>query len=228
MGISPEGMKLVLTGVIVSFLGFLLGTWVKWLGISVFSIGALFTLFSAYFFRDPERDRVFAPGEIASPADGTVLSVKTEGDPDTVVVRIFLSVFNVHIQRSPIDGKIEDVSYTKGKFAIAYKPEAAENERNRIKILGEQGLFAEVEQITGAIARRIACYVQEGQEVKAGEKIGMIYFGSQVALHLPTSVKMLVKPGNNVQAGETIIGIIGREVKIPGQDESFKIQKEVY
>jgi len=206
MGFAPEGVKLICIGAAVAVVGFAASFWMKWVGIPVLALGIFFTLFSAYFFRDPTRDKVFAPGEIVCPADGTVLSVRTESDPNVTVIRIFLSVFNVHLQRSPMEGKVESVTYTKGKFAIAYKPEASDNERNLIKITGENGRFAHVEQITGSIARRIVAYVKPGEEVKAGDRIGMIYFGSQVAVYLPKDCRILVDTGDKVYGAETILG----------------------
>ncbi len=207
MGIVPEGIKLICIGAAAAAAGLIASFWLKWLGIPVLVLGVVFALFSAYFFRDPERDKVFAPGEIVCPADGTVLSVRTEDDPNVTVVRIFLSIFNVHLQRSPMEGKVESVTYTRGKFAIAYKPEASENERNLIKITGENGRFAHVEQLTGSIARRIIAYVKPGDAVKASDKIGMIYFGSQVAVYLPKTSRVLVKPGDKVYGAETILGL---------------------
>ena len=207
MGIVLEGVKLIGFGAAAAVAGGLLCFWSKWAGGPLLALGLLFTIFSAYFFRDPKRDKIFAPGEIASPADGTVLSVRVEDDPDMLVVRIFLSVFNVHLQRSPMDGKVESVAYTRGKFAVAYKPEASENERNMITITGEQGRFAHVEQITGAIARRIVAYVKGGDAVKISDRIGMIYFGSQVAVYLPKGTRVLVKPGEKVYGAETVLGL---------------------
>jgi phosphatidylserine decarboxylase len=207
MGFAPEGIKLIAGGVIAAAVGSMLLIWSRWAGGPVIFLGLFFAIFSAYFFRDPERDRVFAPGEIACPADGTVMSVKNEGTPGITVVRIFLSVLNVHVQRAPMEGRIEKTKYTKGTFAIAYKPEAATNERNLIRIGGEYGRFVEVEQITGSIARRIACYVKEAQTVKISERIGMIYFGSQVAVYLPETARVLVKPGDKVAGAETVLGL---------------------
>ncbi len=204
---APEGIKLMTGGGAATVLGFLLCFWSKWAGVPLLCLGALFTLFSAYFFRDPNREKVFAPAEIACPADGTVLSVGPEDNPEMVVVRIFLSVFNVHVQRSPLDGRVEKVEYYKGKFAVAYKPEAKENARNLITIIGEEGRFAHVEQITGAIARRIASYVKAGDSVKISDRIGMIYFGSQVAVYLPKKTRVLVKPGEKVYGSETVLGL---------------------
>ena len=207
MGFAPAGTKLIAIGVLLAALGGMLTVWSKGVGLPVLFLGALFAAFSAFFFRDPERDKVFAPGELACPADGTVMTVKNEGVPGITVVRIFLSVFSVHVQRAPMEGKIEKIKYSKGKFAIAYKPEAAQNERNLIRIAGEYGRFVEVEQITGSIARRIACYVSEGQGIRQGERIGMIYFGSQVAFYLPDPVRVLVKPGDRVTGAETTLAL---------------------
>ena len=207
MGFAPIGIKLIAGGVAAAALGGVLMAWSRWAGVPVLFLGLAFASFSAYFFRDPERERVFAPGEIACPADGTVMTIKNEGTPGITVVRIFLSVFNVHVQRAPIAGRIEKIKYTKGKFAVAYAPEAAENERNLIRIAGEYGRTVEIEQITGAIARRIACYVEEGRQVKLGERVGMIYFGSQVAVYLPDTARVLVKPGDKVAGSETVLGL---------------------
>ena len=207
MGFAPAGIKLIAGGELAAAIGGVVMVWCRDTGMAIMFLGLAFGGFSAYFFRDPERDKVFAPGEIACPADGTVMSVQNEGTPGITVVRIFLSVLNVHVQRAPMEGKVEKTLYTKGKFAIAYKPEAADNERNLIRIGGEYGRFVEIEQITGSIARRIACYVKEGQAVRQGERVGMIYFGSQVAVYLPESVRVLVKPGDKVAGAETVLAL---------------------
>jgi len=106
-----------------------------------------------------------------------------------------------------MEGKISKVKYTKGRFAVAYAPEAAGNERNLIAITGEYGRIITIEQITGAIARRIACYVKEGEDVKIGQRVGMIYFGSQVAVYLPENARVLVKPGDKVAGAETVLAL---------------------
>lgn len=207
MGFAPEGIKLIAGGVIAAALGGVVVVWSRWAGVPLLVLGLAFAAFSAYFFRDPERDKVFAPGDIACPADGTVMTIKNEGTPGITVVRIFLSVLNVHVQRAPMEGKISKVKYTKGKFAVAYAPEAADNERNLISITGEYGRTITIEQITGAIARRIACYVKEGEDVKQGQRVGMIYFGSQVAVYLPETARVLVKPGDKVEGAETVLAV---------------------
>ena len=206
MGFAPIGIKLISAGVAAAIAGGALIGCCKWTGMALLFLGLFFAGFSAYFFRDPERPRVFGPGDIACPADGQVLTIKNEGTPGITVIRIFLSVLNVHVQRAPIAGKVEKIKFTQGEFAIAYKPEAAENQRNLIRIAGADGRSVEIEQITGSIARRIACYVTENQEVKIGGRVGMIYFGSQVAVYLPESAKILVKPGDKVAGAETVLG----------------------
>ena len=173
----------------------------------LFFIYFILGVFVAFFFRDPLRNTVYAANEIACPADGKILSIKTEDDPNILVIRIFLSIFNVHIQRATIDGQVEDTVYTKGSFAFANNPSADKNERNLIKIKnGER--FAHVEQITGAIARRIECWVKKGEQVKAGQKVGVIYFGSQVAVYLPKDkVTVTVKEGQSVQGALSVLGL---------------------
>ena len=175
--------------------------------ITLFFIYILIAVFVAFFFRDPVRNTNFSANEIACPADGKILSIKTEDDPNVLVIRIFLSIFNVHIQRATIEGEVEDTIYTKGSFAFANNPNADKNERNLIKIKnGER--FAHVEQITGAIARRIECFVKKGQKVKAGQKIGLIHFGSQVAVYLPKDkVIITVKEGQSVQGALSVLGL---------------------
>lgn len=177
------------------------------LQLAIFYIYSLLALFVLFFFRDPVRNTVYSPEEIACPADGRVISIKTEKDPNVLVIRIFLSVFNVHIQRATISGKVGEVIYTKGKFAFANNPDADKNERNLIHFSdGEK--FAHMEQITGAIARRIEAWVKPGDTVTAGQKAGLIYFGSQVAVYLPKDkVTVTVKEGQSVQGGLSVLGL---------------------
>lgn len=203
MKIASEATKIV----VIAFIAFLISFYVAKTFKIVYFISALsliLLVFSLYFFRDPKREKIFKEDEISSPADGTVLSIDNETE-DKVVIRIFLSIFNVHIQRSPIDGKIKEIIFFPGKFKIAYKHEAKDNQRNLIKIVSKNQKEVWVEQITGAIARRINCYVKENETVKNGQKIGIIYFGSQVAVYLPKDVKIIVKPGDKLKAGIDVI-----------------------
>lgn len=175
--------------------------------------GFLFVLvgcFCAYFFRDPNRNVEFAEDEIACPADGTVLSIQTEEDPNSVVVRIFLSIFDIHVQRSTIKGKTGDIFYNKGTFLFADNPAAVKNERNLIQLFkdGDPKKFAHVEQITGAIARRIECWVHPHEDIKQNRRLGLVRFGSQVAVYLPKDkVRIVVKKGQKVQGGITVLAL---------------------
>ena len=166
--------------------------------------------FCAYFFRDPNRHVQFADDEIACPADGTVMSIKTEEDPNSIVVRIFLSIFDIHVQRSTITGKTGDIYYNKGTFLFADNPDAVKNERNLIQLFkdGDPTRFAHVEQITGAIARRIECWVHPHEDIKQERRLGLVRFGSQVAVYLPKDkVRVIVKPGQKVQGGITVLAL---------------------
>lgn len=183
-------------GAVLCFFGF----WGRLASILPF----LFALFSAYFFRDPERNISADASAILSPGDGTVLSVQKEGPADVVTIRIFLSVFNVHVQRAPIAGTVEKIHYQPGGFAMAMKPAARQNERN-VVTLADGGFRVVVEQIAGFIARRIECWVETGRALKAGERYGMIRYGSQAAVHLPGDCAVLVKPGDKVSGGLTAL-----------------------
>jgi phosphatidylserine decarboxylase len=208
MSPTQEGMQLIWYAIYAAIAGLLLRIfWTRGDMIGLLPLGILFALLFAFFFRNPERNTQFSPDEIACPADGRVMTVRSEGDPKVIVVRIFLSVFDVHIQRATIDGTIGQINYHKGKFAVASQPDAMDNERNRIEI-SNGDRFAHVEQITGAVARRIVCWVKPGQQVKAGERIGLIYFGSQVAIFLPADkVRVVVKPGQKVEGAVSVIGL---------------------
>ena len=171
------------------------------------SVCLVLMVFVLFFFRDPERKAQFNDWEITAPADGTILSIKTEGDPNTIVIRMFLSIFNVHVQRAPYGGEVVETKYTEGSFLFANNPNADRNERNLIAFNTPKGQIA-IEQITGAIARRIECWVEKGQKVDIGQRVGFIRFGSQVALYLPKDkVTLTVKEGQCVQGGLTVMGL---------------------
>ena len=182
--------------------------WFGWykMGVLIILLGIL----CAYFFRDPNRNTVFADDEIACPADGTVMSIKTEEDPNSIVIRIFLSIFDIHVQRTTVAGKTGDIFYNKGTFLFADNPDAVKNERNLIQIFkdGDPSKFAHVEQITGAIARRIECWVKPQQDIAMGRRLGLVRFGSQVAVYLPKDkVRVVVKEGQKVQGHITVLAL---------------------
>ncbi len=171
------------------------------------SIVLILSLFILYFFRDPSRSCSEDPLDIVSPADGKVLEVESvvvDGVRRTRI-GIFLSIFDVHINRSPIAGRIASVRYRRGKFDAAYKKSVSlENEQNSLIIEGQQGT-AEVVQIAGLIARRIVCYKKEGDTVTKGERIGLIKFGSKTDCILPTGAAALVQVGQHVRGAATVI-----------------------
>ena len=169
------------------------------------SVLIIFALFCAFFFRDPEIEITQGEGIILSPCNGTVMEVTEEGNEK--IVRVFLSIFSVHLQRSPVSGTVVETAHRDGKFYAAWNPRAqAENEQNVITIQGENGVYV-VRQIAGLVARRCVSWVKAGDILKAGDKIGMIKFGSQVDLHLPKSAGFKVKPGDKTRAGITVIAI---------------------
>ncbi len=160
--------------------------------------------FFAYFFRDPARIIPAGEKSIIAPADGKIIEIYKENGGSRI--KIFMSVFNVHIQRAPVAGVISAVEYKPGKFLHAMSPNAyVENEQNIITIAADNGNF-KVIQIAGILARRIVCRVKPGDKVQKGDKIGMIRFGSQVDIYMPESVEIAVNPGQKTTGGRTLIG----------------------
>ncbi|RCK77822.1 MAG: Phosphatidylserine decarboxylase [Candidatus Ozemobacter sibiricus] len=176
----------------------------------VAAVFALLAGFSAYFFRDPERAIPSGEGVIVSPADGRVVGIETVDqvpflDGPAQRISIFLSIFDVHINRAPIEGKVTWRQYNPGRFLPANVPKASlDNEQNSIGI-EDGGYKVLVRQIAGIIARRIVCWVDPGQAVARGERFGLIRFGSRTDLFLPLSAKVAVTVGQKVQGGSTII-----------------------
>lgn len=165
-----------------------------------------FAAFCLYFFRDPARDLPTDARKIYSPGDGVVLSVAREGPGDVTTLRIFLSVFDVHIQRAPCAGKVTKVQTVEGAFAAAMKDAAKLNARVVMTIDPPGRAPLAVEQIVGLVARRIECWPKPGDSVAAGQKYGIIYFGSQAAVHFPAGSKCTVKVGDRVAGGISEIG----------------------
>lgn len=207
--IVKEGLPFILSGFAVGAAGIAAARLTQYQlpGYILGGLALLFGLFCCYFFRNPDRATPNDQNTVFSPADGTVISVKTEEGNEGQTVRIFMSVFNVHVQRMPVSGTIREIEYIPGTFAIANKEIANANERNivRIKPDRREGVLG-VEQIAGLLARRIRCWVEEGDSLKAGERYGLIQFGSQVAVHLPMGVEPVVKVGQKTVGGITPLG----------------------
>ena len=195
--------------------GFALAALLLWMMSDVLgALGLIATLWCVYFFRDPERLTPVRGGLIVSGADGIVSAVTEAppppdlGLPDRPLTRIsvFLNVFDVHVNRIPIDGTVGAVRYHPGKFLNAALDKAsADNERNAVRIDTAEGPTVVVVQIAGLIARRIKCWIGEGQPVRTGARFGLIRFGSRVDVYLPEGVAPLVAPGQRCIAGETVI-----------------------
>ena len=203
-----EGIPFVVVPLLIAAISAILGFWLVWFWVGVV-ISILVAAFMAYFFRDPRRSIPLEPGIVLAPADGKVTIARqgTPEDPDALV-SIFLSPLDVHINRSPIEGEIVDISYKKGKFLMATKEESRLlNEQNSLTIVGSD-ITVKCVQIAGVLARRIVCWKRRGERVKCGEQFGMIKFGSRTDVLMPSNVEVLVRVGAHVKGGETIIGRI--------------------
>ncbi|MEY8829292.1 phosphatidylserine decarboxylase [Sedimentitalea sp. XS_ASV28] len=202
-----EGIPFVAGFAVISFLLFLILEPLGW-------IGAGLTVWCYYFFRDPKRTTPIRDGLFVSPADGVVSLIEPAvppaelGMPDAPLTRVsvFMNVFNCHVNRAPIAGHIAAVAYRPGKFLNASLDKAsADNERNSLCIEMADGRQIAVVQIAGLVARRIVCFVDEGQQMMTGERFGLIRFGSRVDVYLPDGVSPLVSVGQSMVAGETVL-----------------------
>ena len=204
--VHREGLPFIGIFAVVSLLAFWLWPLLGWLGVVA-------TLWCAYFFRDPARVTPLREGVVVAPADGRVSRVVDAmppkefglGEGPLPRVSIFMSVFDCHVNRSPLAGRIERIIYHAGAFVSADLDKASEsNERNSL-LIASNGRRIAVVQIAGLVARRIVSFVREGATVAAGERIGMIRFGSRVDVYLPAGARPLVAEGQTAIAGETVI-----------------------
>ena len=172
------------------------------------------TIFLVFFFRDPERMIPEEAGAVVSPADGKIVEVKVVRDcefarEELLKISVFMSVFNVHVNRVPIEGAVTNISYNPGKFFSANMDKASEhNERNAVSLDLEDGRKVIVVQVAGLIARRIVCKIRQGDHLKRGERFGMICFGSRLDVYLPSDTKPAVCVGDKVIAGTSILGYV--------------------
>src|SRR5215469_9751135 len=204
--VHREGYPFVGTFALASLILFLIWSPLGW-------IGTVLTVWCALFFRDPVRVTPVREGIVVAPADGRVDAIMNAPPPPELGigerplprVSIFMSVFDCHVNRSPVTGRIEEIAYHEGAFLSADLGKASdENERNSFLISTPTARIAVV-QIAGLVARRIVCFVRKGATVGAGERIGMIRFGSRVDVYLPEGVRPLVAEGQTAIAGETVI-----------------------
>jgi phosphatidylserine decarboxylase len=208
--IAPEGIPFLLGAAALAAVLSLL--WPRTIPAALF--GALLTVFVGWFFRNPERTPPSLPGVVISPADGKIVYAGDNPpgrylDEPGKRVSVFMSVFDVHVNRAPVSGKVVSVRYHPGKFLAANVAKASlANEQNGVLLETPDGKRVAYVQIAGLIARRIVCDLAEGDTVRQGQRVGIIRFGSRVDILLPASASLSVRSGERVRAGESVIGIL--------------------
>ena len=213
--IAREGLILILIPFCVTVVLLTVALrWDSWLLASLAGLFALISIFTVFFFRDPERSFPPQEGVLTAPADGRILGIERIAHHDYVGgealrISIFLSVFDVHINRMPADGVVDFVKYQPGEFLVAHCDKASElNEHTQIGIITSSGHKILVKQIAGIIARRIVCRSKVGDTVTAGDRFGLIRFGSRTELVVPSDSRLHVKAGDRVRGSETILGLL--------------------
>jgi phosphatidylserine decarboxylase len=205
--LHPDGFKFVAAGVLATLLLFLLWAPAGW-------AAAIATLWVVYFFRDPWRVTPIRPGLLISPADGIVVSIAAATPPpelamgDMAVVRIgiFLNIFDVHVTRAPVGGRVAAMRYTKGRFVNASLDKASDhNERLAIRIAPPEGPDIAFVLVAGLVARRIVCNLYDGQQIATGQRVGIIRFGSRVDIYCPPPYVPMVVAGQRMVGGETVL-----------------------
>lgn len=213
--LAKEGYSTILVVLLFSIAVAWAASWLPaYIAYAIYTLLAILALLTIFFFRDPDRT---SPGDdslILSPADGKVVLIKKTDEDEylhdkVTQVSIFLSPLDVHVNRVPFSGKVEYVKYSPGKYLMAWEDHASElNERAHFGILHPSGTKMVFKQITGFLARRIVYHLQEGDDIKAGQRFGIMKFGSRMDLLLPENIEITVKKGDRTVAGESIIGRI--------------------
>ncbi|MBI0097564.1 MULTISPECIES: phosphatidylserine decarboxylase [unclassified Snodgrassella] len=204
--IAKEGWPFIIGSLVLSILTFF---WCGWWSLPLWVL----TAFVVQFFRDPARDIPANPEDVLSPADGRIVVVEKTTDPyrgvNALKISVFMNVFNVHSNRSPIDGKVERVDYFKGSFLNAALDKAsAQNERNAVLAVTKTGRPVTFVQVAGLVARRILCYVNAHDLLHRGDRYGFIRFGSRVDVYLPEDATALVAIGDKVSASSTVLATL--------------------
>jgi len=219
--IRPEGYPFIGIFALATLILFWLWEPLGWIGIAL-------TIWCALFFRDPPRVTPAREGLLVAPADGRISMVTQAppppelgmGDAPLPRISIFMSVFDCHVNRSPLGGRIERIAYRAGVFLNADLDKASEdNERNSFLIVAAPGVSIAVVQIAGLVARRIVSFTTEGQSIEAGQRLGMIRFGSRVDVYLPVGGSFLVALGQRAVAGETVIA----DLRVTQNDRNFRV-----
>jgi phosphatidylserine decarboxylase len=207
--LAKEGLPFVLVGCTLTSLFLIFGFQ------SLSILLGVITLFIIFFFRDPNRKNVVQDNAVLTPADGTVVKIQQLHDANNhlgepaIKISIFMSIFNVHVNRIPVKGSIQSISYQPGKFFSANLDKASEyNENNKITLETADSHKIVFVQIAGLIARRIVCWIREQEHVDAGQRFGLIRFGSRLDVYLPADSQIIAEPHQKMKAGETIIGYL--------------------
>ncbi|MGZ8459604.1 MAG: phosphatidylserine decarboxylase family protein [Candidatus Deferrimicrobiaceae bacterium] len=208
--IAPEGIPFLLGAASLAAVLSLL--WPRTIPAALF--GALLTVFVGWFFRNPDRTPPSLPGAVISPADGRIMYAGDNPpgrylDEPGKRVSVFMSIFDVHVNRAPVSGKVVSVRYHPGKFLAANVEKASlANEQNGVLLETPDGQRVAYVQIAGFIARRVVCDLVPGDVVRAGQRVGLIRFGSRVDILLPASASLSVRAGDRVRAGESVVGVL--------------------
>jgi phosphatidylserine decarboxylase len=211
--IAVEGYPFILGFLVLTVVVALLGHYLHPAFFAPAALGLLLTVFTVFFFRNPERNTPSNENAVIAPADGEVIFLGKVVEPHTSVemekISIFMSVFNVHVNRAPISGKVVDAFYTKGKFFDVRDERASfENEQQGLVVEAAPGSRLVVVQVAGLIARRIVCYAKVGDMLTRGRRYGLIRFGSRLDVYLPLGTVIKVPMGQKTVAGETVLGIL--------------------
>lgn len=204
--VAREGLPFIIIALVVTVVAWFVGLSL------LFGLFLILTVFVVSFFRDPEREIPEDTNSIISPADGKVIKVEKVYEDrilrdDVIKISIFMTVFNVHVNRVPASGRVLSVLYNPGKFLSANLDKASlENEQNAILLETPSGKRMVFNQIAGLVARRIVCYAKEGMDLTRGERFGLIRFGSRLDVYLPTDCRVTVKVDDKVSAGSSILG----------------------
>lgn len=207
MKFAPEGYPFIGVFTVITVVVYFAGG--QWIALLPF----ILTLFMQYFFRDPDRTPPEGDNLFISPADGTIIKIEKVREDrllkgDAVEISIFMSPLNVHVNRAPCDGKVEEVVPTKGRFLSAFKDEASIQNENIAMLLNTRHGKILVRQVAGFVARRAVCRVKPGDVLQKGERYGLIKFSSRLDVYLPLNTSIKVKLGDKVKAGETILGTV--------------------
>ena len=209
MPVAREGLPFILTGVVISLILASFGFFIAAILMGIIS------LFIIYFFRDPERKNDASTDALLAPADGKIVNIRHISNSNNplnepaIKVSIFMSIFNVHVNRIPADGRVSEIVYSPGKFLSANLDKASDqNENNKITLETIKGQRIVFVQIAGLIARRIVCWIKKQDSVTGGQRFGIIRFGSRLDLYMPINSRIIIHPKDKVSAGETIIGYL--------------------